>query len=169
MKPRLVGLVIVGYLAVVVQTTVVPLVSLGAVGPDLLLTVAMFLALFAPKHPALVGGWILGLAKDVTGGGPVGAWAVLFLAAAATLIEVRDLLFIQRALTQAALMAVVALPMNLAYVAARWALAGGRPTLTAVGLVVGCAVFTAVVTPPVVWFLGRFRRVLGLVPERRIA
>jgi rod shape-determining protein MreD len=168
-KPRHVPLILIGWAAVALETTLSPRLAVGGVRPDLVLAMLMFTALFVPAYPALLGAWVLGLAKDVTGGGPVGVWALLFLGAAALVIEVRDLMFIERALTQVILTAVVSLGTNAGYVAARCALSGTRPSWAAVGLLLGGAVYTALVTPAILRVLGRWRRALGLAAEQRIA
>ena len=170
MKPRLGWLCLVGYTAVVAQTTLVRHLAIGAVGPDVLLTVVVFLGLFAPAYPALISAWALGLAKDVTGGGPLGAWAVLFVGAAGLLILLRDTFFIRKALTQVLLTGVVAVPINLAYVVGRAATQRGTTAWWVCPLLAfGSAAYTAAIAPGVVWLLGRSRTRLGLADEGRIA
>ena len=170
MKPRFAWLCLVGYAAVVLQSTAVTHLRLGPLGPDLVLAVVVFLALAAPRYPALVAAWTLGLGKDVTSGGPLGAWAVLFLGAAGLVTGLRDKFYTHKALTQVLLTGVVAFPINLVYVVGRWAAdRWTTPLWLGALLAFGGAAYTAAMAPVVVRLLSRFRGRLGLADERRIA
>jgi rod shape-determining protein MreD len=65
--------------ATAVQTTFADLAAIGGVKPDLLLALAIYLALSFELREALIPIWGLGLFRDVFSFGPVGLYAFIFL------------------------------------------------------------------------------------------
>ncbi|MCK4277401.1 MAG: hypothetical protein KAX78_12855, partial [Phycisphaerae bacterium] len=78
---RWIPFVIFAYILILLQTTVAGLLvispgAIGPVGPDLMAILAVFVALNVRRAAdAMIAGWILGLALDLTAGG-VGGGAV---------------------------------------------------------------------------------------------
>lgn len=170
MKPRWVWIALIGYAAVAAQNTLCGFMAVGRVAPDLVLAVAIFLALVAPTYPALYAAWGLGLARDMTSGGPLGAWALLFLLAAAGVILCRRHFYIEKAPARLAVSVLAAVAVNAAYLAAEGATSGRRVPLGAGALqVLGRSLYTGAAAAVVAWLLGHWRRRLGLVEEPRSA
>ena len=160
MKVRYAWLVAAAYGVIALQGALIGRAGLGTFAPDLTFILVVFLALRAPAYPALIVSWSLGLAKDATGGGPLGAWAVLFLGAAAIILGLRDKFFIQKALTQVLLAGVAAMVVDVAYLLGRWAFHRGTSSLGRAMLFAAAgALVTAALTPVLVRLFGRFRLV----------
>lgn len=115
---RWVPLAILIYLVILLQTTVlrvlsVTIPSLGPVCPDMMAITAVFLALRAGSGAdAMLAAWLLGLMVDLTApGGPgsgavVGPMAVAYALAAGGLFKIRDAFFRDSAVTQGILVLV---------------------------------------------------------------
>ncbi|OPX23363.1 MAG: hypothetical protein B1H04_03810 [Planctomycetales bacterium 4484_123] len=162
-------------LAVVVQTSVVPVVwfrtPLGYVGPELLAAVAVFVALHVRSRvEAALAGWTLGFAIDLTLSGPgMGLASLLYMAASVGVYQLREAVFHERASLQFILSLLFCL-----FVYELWTLwgllsghlsrpvAGGQAVLAA-----GLAVYTAVLTPLVCRVLKPFQKLLIATPPGR--
>lgn len=109
---RWVVLIIMAYVVVLLQATLGDVLTftaspIGAIGPDLAAIAAVFLVLHAPTlADAMLSGWMLGLAVDLsTAGAPGGATAIGPMAlgyafAAAVLFQMREAVFQDRKPTQ---------------------------------------------------------------------
>jgi rod shape-determining protein MreD len=112
---RWIPLLILAYLVVLFQTTVGRVLAfttagVGTVAPDLIGLLAVFVALYARSWvDAMLAGWALGFAVDLTIAGgtglpaAVGPMAAAYCLAAGLLVRVREAFFRERALTQALL------------------------------------------------------------------
>ena len=176
---RWIPLVIVGYLALVVQTSLVGLIALrtrlGVVGPDVPAICAVFLALRAPRAAAaMLAGWVLGLGMDLTtGAGPggvtvAGPLAISYALAAGLVFGVREGLFADRALSRVLLTAAFVAVAHGLWVTLQALRAGvwtdtGR-MLAQAGAV---AIYSAALAPLVCAGLDRLQRWLVVVPSRR--
>ena len=104
---RWVPFLILVYAILLVQTTVGKILTFqrtawGTVGPDLAAIVAVYLALHLRDGLDLaITTWTLGLAVDLTTGGPaLGAMALAYLLAGAALLKLREAVFRERAAAQ---------------------------------------------------------------------
>jgi rod shape-determining protein MreD len=172
------------YVAVVIQTTAGQFVTLhlpwmGPVSPDLLAMVTVFLAMRAATTvDAMLTGWLLGVAVDLTVGGGVGAgtvvgpMAVAYALAAGGLGRAREALFHEHALTQFLLALVFCLFTHTVWITAQslvnlrdvtW---GGYLQMLMQMLV--SAFYTAALTPLVHYVLSRHTRwfVVGPISRR---
>ena len=180
---RWVPLAILIYLVVLLQTTVLRVLSftvpsLGPVGPDMIAIMAVFLALrAATSADAMIAAWLLGLAVDLTApGGPgsgavVGPMAVAYALAAGGLFKIRDAFFRNSAMTQAILVLVFCALTHSAWVTVQ-ALINYR-TVTAfeyvrtLGQVGVSAVYSAVLAPLGHYMLHSCDRIILLLPASR--
>ncbi|GIK17111.1 MAG: hypothetical protein BroJett003_20750 [Planctomycetota bacterium] len=96
-------LILLTVVAVTLQGVVAPRFQWGAARPDFPLMLAAFLSLHASRPVRLCGGWIVGLALDVTSIEPVGVFTVSYGLAGLTLAVVRDRVFIYHVAVQIAL------------------------------------------------------------------
>lgn len=109
---RWVPLVIFSYLFVVLQSTLGRILTLdrlamGAVGPDFLALMAVFLALqVRSASEAMIGGWVLGMWLDVYtagGAGPatvIGPMSIAYAVGVGLVFRIREALFRDRAIPQ---------------------------------------------------------------------
>jgi len=163
---RWVSFAILVAVVLVLQTTLVPRLSIRGIFPDLLLIVALYYALQAPEAPAMLAGWICGLMMDLSAGGRVGVLAFAFGLVGVLVVKIRDLTFRDNPLLQ---MFVALVAGSIVHGIERgqrvlWgeAAAGmGDALLTGVFV----AMYTAALTPYVHWLLSRARGLL-LLPLR---
>ena len=155
--------VIFAYILAVMQTTLFAphLLGLsafgGAVRPDLLLVMALFVALRGEPAAVFIAGWCLGLAEDLSfGQGPLGVTAMLFGLAAWAVCLSRGLLLPARVLTQVLLVLTVVFVVRLPQQVLLWWLAGA-PVDVVLALQRGCgdALYTAILAPYLLWLLAR--------------
>ena len=168
---RWIPFVLVVLATVLAQTTVAGLIGLhgfgfGGVRPDLLAILAVFVALNGRAgSEALLAGWLLGFALDLTThGGPAGGLVlgpltVSYALASWGLYRLREAFFREHAVAQALLGAVFCGAVHEAHVLTQCLLTGawagyGRMALQAAGV----ALYTGVLTPPVHWGLRRIAK-----------
>jgi len=169
---RWVPFVVLAYLAVLVQTTLGQLLvfqwrSVGAVGPDLLAVVAVFLAMYAPGIDALIAAWALGILVDLTTAGGAGAltrvgpMGISYVLAAYVLVQLREAFFRERLASQFILTLLFCAIAHGLWIVAQSLLAGNWTDTADMLLQAGCvALYTAAVMPLGHWLL---RKVLGLL------
>lgn len=109
---RWVPLIILAYVLTLLQATVGDVLtwtegSLGPVGPDLVVLAAVFLVIHAPSlSDAMLTGWLLGMALDLSAaGGPggtaaIGPMALGYAFASAIVFQAREAVFRERKTTQ---------------------------------------------------------------------
>jgi len=163
---------ILTYVLCVLQTTLMAVIGIQHVRPDLLILVGVFYALFARQPDALLACWILGLAADLCGlslhdRGGVGAHALTYGLCAMLTCRLRELVFREHLLTYVVsvvlwtLLASAALAAHLAWAMREW-------DRFNVGLLYGiyAAGYTAFFAPYAHWILRRARPLLGLEAVR---
>ncbi|MBI4564997.1 MAG: rod shape-determining protein MreD [Planctomycetes bacterium] len=159
-KPAYVPLRVVGFAATALLMELLVLTDVGGEGvrPDLLLPFVCFAALFASDRAQALGtAWILGALRDTTSAGPLGLYALIYLALAWAMAEVRLLIFREHPLVQALLAGGSAGITALAAAAWSAAFAGGVPFLTVLLRTSIGAALTALAAPPVLFLLTRRR------------
>jgi len=157
--------VIFSYVLAVIQTALFTpnLLGLNAFGepvqPDLLLLMAVFVALWADPPVVFIAGWCLGLVSDVTmniGEGPLGVTALLFGLTAWLVSLVRGLLIPTRILTQVLLVLaavfVVRMPQQIMLF---WLTGTHFDGLRALQRGCGDALYSAVLAPYLMWLFAR--------------
>lgn len=151
----------VGLLLLAVQMGLVSNLEIPGGGPDLVLLLVIFLALYGPMEDAPIAGWLLGIAKDSLSAGTFGLHAVLFMVMAFLLSRIRADIFLEYNVSHAFNAAVSTF---LAYLGAGvWhSLDGGRffgilPTAA------GVAVWNGLLAPLVFVAFFRLSRLLGTV------
>ncbi|MBN1594365.1 rod shape-determining protein MreD [candidate division FCPU426 bacterium] len=86
--------------AVVLQTTLVPVVAVGGIAPDLVFLLVIFLALQRQSTLGIWAAFILGLLQDIGGGGLIGLQAMLLLTLAYLAVYLRKKFFQENYLSQ---------------------------------------------------------------------
>jgi rod shape-determining protein MreD len=149
-------------LACLMQITLVPLVRLGDVWPNLTLLVLVFVALNASSYESLAAGLLTGLVLDFGSGLPLGLLALCYGGLGVIIAVVRHNVFIEHPLSFVSVAFGAALLGNLAVAALDMAsdrAFGWRPLSWALL----SALYSAAVSPLVVLPLGRVRRWFGLL------
>lgn len=169
---RWVPFVILVYVVVLVQTTVGKVLTFqrtawGAVGPDLAAIVAVYLALHLRDGLDLgIATWTLGLAVDLTTGGPaVGPMALAYLLAGALVLQLREAVFRERAAVQMLLALVFCVVAHGLWVTVEslWLAPAQRSWaqyMQTLRQAFALAAYTAVLMPLGHWALARIERLL---------
>ncbi len=184
---RWIPLLILTYFVVLLETTLgrvlfIDTASLGLVGPDLTALVVVFVAFYARSATdAMLTGWILGFAVDLTVGGAMGAITVVgpmsisYSLVAGLLWRVRDAFFRERALTQALLAMAFCILAHGMWLTAQAILASGSAAFADYGQTLlqalAGACYTALLMPMAHYALSKCQRsflVSAVRPTRRM-
>jgi rod shape-determining protein MreD len=156
--------------ATVLQTTVVPRVGIGGVGPDLLFLLAVHYALWGPWPDAGIAAWILGFIFGTQTDAPLGLHAFCYGAAAWGIVRMRQVVFREHPVTQF----LISLAFTFLVQIAVWTLLHWLSTVRlgfggVLGVCFVTAVYTAVCAPFVHAGLHRVGRWTGLRAVSRSA
>ena len=166
-------LTIVLLIVALLQVTIVPALEVRHVRPDLLLLVAICIAVREPlgersRWHAFWSGWLAGLAVDVFSVGsplPLGSTALVFGLVVMGMSKLGEELFLESAIAQILVLAPACLAAHLALAAALLVFRGG-----AVGTTLGrgfwTAAYSALAGPIVFAVLRRLERFLGTRSRR---
>ena len=130
--------------------------------PDLFVIMMVFVAICAPRDEALPLCWLIGLAKDLVSGEPLGGYAVLHLAAGFAILRARDATNTRLVVVQALLGFLAALGTESLHFLIASARARLRPTYGDLRTLVMASLLTALLAPICVWALRRFTARLRL-------
>jgi len=166
-------LTIVLIIVALLQVTVAPALEVRHVRPDLLLLVAVCIAVREPlggrsRWHAFWTGWLAGLAVDVFSAGsplPFGSTALVFGLVAIGMSKLGEELFLESAIAQILVLAPACLAAHLALAVALLAFRGGHAGAT-LGRGFWTAMYSALAGPVVFAVLGRFERFLGMRSRR---
>ncbi|RJP31317.1 MAG: rod shape-determining protein MreD [Phycisphaerales bacterium] len=164
---RWLPVIVVSALAIVAQTSVVPLLAIGGARPDVILVVVIFWAWHLPFPPAVAVGLGIGVAAGCLSAEPMGLFAVVYFAAALAAFRLREFLFLRHLVTQVVVTAVIAVltaALLSAYVAWRYPGAGHWTFITR--QVFAAAAYTALCAPLIHRPLLRASRLLGIAGAR---
>ncbi len=180
---RWIPFLILLYLLLLVQTTVVGMISftsrwVGVIHPDLLAICAVFIALQVRSGiDSMLAGWALGMALDLTTGGGgggaatvIGPMAIAYALGSAAVYRVRDAFFRDRPLPQAVLAMLFVAFAHTFWVTAQTLRAGGiAPADYGIMLlqIAAVALYTALLAPIGCFALGRINRWFLLVQAGR--
>lgn len=149
---------VLGAVALAFELAVLEHWTLGGGRAEALLALACFAALFArDSRQGLAASWVVGLIKDVGSTGPLGLYAFLFLGAGWVILQVRQILYREHALTQLAVAFVAACWVNVAAALVVSLTSGGIPFCVILGKTLLSAMLTALLTPAVLFFFHRFK------------
>lgn len=153
--------ILFAYALTVIQTALfdTDLLALSMFGvrvrPDLLLVMALYVALVAEPGEVFIAAWCLGLVEDLTlSGGPLGVSAVLFGVAAWLVSLLRPALVTTRILTQVLLAFAAVLVIRLPQQAVLRLLTGiGQDWGFVLTRSLGDALYSALLAPYLLWLL----------------
>ncbi len=131
---RWIPLVILTYVVTLAQTSLVGIIDIdvptvGVIRPELLIIVVVFAALHVRDAvDAMLTGWVLGLALDVTTGAgaststAVGPMALAYALAAGAVYKIRGAVFREKVVTQCVMTVVFCVLAHWAWITAQWLL-----------------------------------------------
>jgi rod shape-determining protein MreD len=171
---RWINFTIVLVVLTAVQKTVVPFIAVHTIRPDLMVVFAVYCALTARTHDALLACWFVGLAIDLSSmsygsAANVGLHACALGLIGIVIVQLRDLTFRESTATQlfftfvAKILLAVLTGLHLIYVVR------SGPTLRE-SMLCGfySALYTLAVAPYGHWVFRRLRNLLGIGPTHRL-
>ncbi len=156
---------VLAVVAVILQTSVTPLLQIQSIRPDLMFALAVFYALWGPWPDAAIAGWILGLVVDLQSVDRVGVHALCFGCAAWAIMRIRQIVFRDHAITQ--ILVTLLFTMLVQVMVGwynRWGSDSEGDAILWPALMTGT--YTAICAPYVHWTLMRLGRWTGLRPTR---
>jgi rod shape-determining protein MreD len=88
------------YLVLGLQSGLSPYILINDAAPNLVLPIVIFLALFVPRDPALLGAYIIGLTQDVISEEPLGMHALVYGVVALFVRATQPMLYREHWMTQ---------------------------------------------------------------------
>ncbi len=165
---RWLAFAIVVVIGLTAQTALAPRVAVYSVRPDWLLVVVVFLALYVPSKPAVIGAWIIGISADLMTVERMGFIALSFALTALAILSIRDYLFRNHWSTQLAITLVACVSVRgvwMIYQRTMFEHSTGLASSVLVDVVL-VSVYTALWAPLIHGLLNRMARPLGLVVPR---
>jgi rod shape-determining protein MreD len=163
---RWIAYFILAYVALGVQAGVGASAQVGQAQPNFGLLAAIFIALHAPREPALLGCFIMGLLQDVLTVHPLGLHALGYGMVGMVVMGARAVVYREHALTHVMLALAGGIILGLVIVVHGWL----RGPAVPVGTVVLSIVYTAAIAPLLMWLLRRVKKVFAFqAPRRRLA
>jgi rod shape-determining protein MreD len=154
---------ILAYLAIGLQLGAGDLLTVAGAKPNLVLLAVIFIAINAPREPALLGCVGIGLMQDLVTLQPLGLYAVAYAMVGMFVVSTQEIVYREHPLTHFSLgfvgsLLVAAVVLMLGLV---------RPPRAAPGALFATAIYTASLAPLVLWGLQRIRRVFSFTTPRR--
>lgn len=165
---------IVLYVFVVMQTALMPFVALHSIRPDLVILLAVHVALAAPLPDALLAAAVAGLSVDLCGLGfgdraNVGIHALAFGLTALLIVRIRGVIFRDNAATYFVMTFAATTLIHLLVGLHMLFVAGQMARMWTIAVTcIYTAAYTAFVSPYAHWFLRRTRAMLGIGPVRTL-
>jgi rod shape-determining protein MreD len=150
------------------QTAAAHRVSVWGAQPDLLLVLALCLALQAEVRHAAVAGWLIGLSKDVLAEGRPGLYAILFFCLGYAIGRLKDTVFKEHLLTQIVIALAASFASNSLYVFLNSLVLRSLDVASVLGQSWRIAAYTGLVMPLVFALLRRPLRRLRFIEPKQL-
>ena len=154
---------ILAYVFIGLQSGLSGYVHYRGAAPNLVLIAAVFIALNAPREPAVLGCFLMGLMQDMLAQHPLGLYALGFGVVGLVVHSLQTLVYREHPLTHFA-MTLIAGVLVTALVLVHGLV--HPPRLPSGPLLLG-AVYTALLAPVVIFILQKLRRIFGFDTPRR--
>jgi rod shape-determining protein MreD len=154
---------ILAYLTLGLQIGLRGYFEIGQAWPNLVLLVAIFIAVNAPREAALLGCFMLGVMQDLATQQTLGLFAFSYGLVAMFTVSTQQVVYREHPLTHFTLALVGSILTSLVLVIHGW-IYQGRPSMMAMFY---SALYTAVLAPVVLGVLQRMRRAFSFQPPRR--
>ncbi len=163
---RWIRVLIAAFAIVLLETTVLSAIAVEGIRPDLAFIFVFFLALNTVPEEGFPAFWLVGLMKDAFSAGTFGAYALLYSACGYQASAMTQGLFRDNPLIQIAVAAPAAAAVNVLYCAGViFASPHVSPAALAAPVLV-CVIYTLVLTPPLLYIMGKMKSLLGIRPRR---
>lgn len=160
---RLLPYILLGYLAVGLQVGLSGYVRLGGAAPNLVLIVAVFVALFAQRDVALLSCFVLGLMQDLLTQQTLGLYAFSYGLTAMLITSSASMLYRQHPLTHAAVVLAASMQTWFLLLIHGW-IFNSSPGFASAAM---STLVTSVLAAPVMWLLIKLRPMLGMRVPRK--
>jgi rod shape-determining protein MreD len=160
---------ILAYFALGVQVGLRDFIHVREASPNFLLLVVVFLAMNAPREPALLGCFFLGLMQDLLTLHPLGTWAVSYALVAMFVLSVQEVVYPEHPLTHfsLALLGGILCGVVLTVHGVLYAVLHKEPRQAMGLLPFADALYTAVLAPVVLGVLQRMKTVFSFRRVRK--
>lgn len=160
---RFVPAILLAYIVLGVQSGLAPFIAVKDATPNLMLAVVIFIALYAPREPALIGVFVLGLMQDMLSTDPLGVYPLVYAAVAAATRITQPAIYRAHWLTHLVL-GIVGGALHAGILILVGLRMPGRPSLD---VLIASATYTAIITPFLLWLLISIRKIFAFRPERK--
>lgn len=160
---RFIPTILLAYLVLGIQSGLTPYIGIRNATPNLMVAVVIFISLYAPREPALIGVYILGLMQDVLSQDPLGVHPLVYAAVAAATRVTQPTIHREHWLTHLMLGLAAGALQGLIL----WLVGLKMPPRPTVDVLANSAIYTAILTPIIVKCLIRIRRLFAFQPERK--
>lgn len=157
-------MVILAYVVLAVQSGLGAYIAIGNTTPNLLMPVVIFIALYAPREPALMGVFILGLMQDVLSQEPLGVHPLVFAAVAAATRITQPAIHREHWVTHLVLGAAGGVLQGVIV----WLVGLRMPPKPSFGVLMISAAYTAVLTPIILRALIGMKRAFSFRREKKL-
>ena len=154
---------ILAYVAVGLQIGVGEYLRVGAAKPDLVLLATIFIAIHAPREPALLGCFFLGLIQDLVALNPLGLYALAYGLTGAVTVATQEYVYKAHPVTHFGLGLAGGLLSGAVVLIHGWV----RGPHASVHDVLACALYTAVLAPVVLALLNLVKKGFSFTNRRR--
>lgn len=161
---RWVRIFIVAVLVVLMETTVLRLVELQGVRPDLAFIFVFFLALNSDPDEGFPAFWAVGFIKDFFSAGPPGAYALLYSICGYGVGGLTQRLFKEDPFVQAMVAFPAVMLLNVLYLAALIFMYPDLSLLNFAKYALLCSMYTTALVPPLVFLMSKVKFALGIRP-----
>ena len=161
---RWIPVLLLAYIAIGIQLGISPEARIHGFGPNLGLLVIVFVALGAPREPALLACVLIGGMQDLATQQAPGLYALSYGIVGYLVVGMQNVVYREHPLTHATLVLIGGIISGgVIWIHGRFP-PGPRVSMT---LLLGTAVYTAILAPPALWAMQRGRRMFGMTALRR--
>jgi rod shape-determining protein MreD len=160
---RWLPVLVLAYILIGIQAGISGEVRIHGFGPNLGLLVVVFVALGAPREPALLACVVIGAMQDLATQQAPGLYALSYGLVGWFIVGLQNVVYREHPLTHATLVLLGGLISGMV-IWLHGRISGPRVSIL---LLLGSAIYTAILAPPALMMLLRSRRVFGMHAQRR--
>jgi len=154
---------ILAYLILGLQVGLKGFISFQGASPNLVILAAIFIALNAPREPALLGTFVMGLMHDLLTDTPLGLYAFSYALVGMFVVSTQEIVYREHPLTHFSLALVGQLITSVVLLVQGLL----HPPPPPIAILLLSSLYTAVLAPIVLFLLQRIRRVFAFQPAHR--
>ena len=154
--------ILLAYIVIALQAGIAGDVRIHGFGPNLPLLVVVFVALSAPREPALLACVLIGAMQDLGSQQAPGLYALSYGLVGWLIVGMQNVVYREHPLTHATLVLVGGLLTGLVI----WIHGRVVAPRVSITLLLGTAIYTAILATPAIWAMQRARRAFGMKMQR---